>query len=527
MMKKAVCLLSILVLLFASVSFKANAETDNQLNNLNFAVCDVNCDNDINIEDYLCMQKVLVRERFSYMAYENADLNGDAKCNLADVLLLRKYLAKMDVELNNKKFFLEDKDITAELFDLGKNNFNDNYNPWDDSDPKKTVSRNPFDMINLGYRVLVSGGNYNDNTGPVKINYYTNDSDKGRSAGTLDTEQVNRFYYYDNMCFALAIDPRYWGSGSIYILKDNGYSFITRSNVLKKDIHCYDMAKYDGTYFFAGSAVDYDSNYKNSSGNNLEMSKSIIYRFTGSDITKCTSNDFKEVELVNKFGDIISYTSNIREAKRNDGSTFYHSLGVPRIYDFFEWQGNLYALYYNQYSKFYDDYYGYAGKYDFNGLYKYDTEKGQFIYDSSLKIDGITDLFESEQDKEKINHDFSLNGKYYLISNRMIVTDDFVNYSNFVIPNYESYCVRDVIMRSGKYYLLCNTVNTNGGYTNYVLETEDMENFRPILHFNSATYAKSFEFCNGAFYFGLGAIIDENKNINTECGRIYRYNYYK
>ena len=202
-------------------------------------------------------------------------------------------------------------------------------------------------------------------------------------------------------------------------------------------------------------------------------------------------------------------------------------MGVPRIYDFFEWQGNLYALYYDQYSEFYDSYFHYNGKYNFNGLYKYDSEKCQFIYDSTLKIDGITDMFDSNQDKEKINHDFSFNGKYYMISNRMIVTDDFVNYNNFVIPNYESYCVRDVIMRSEKYYLLCNTVNKTGGYTNYVLETEDMEKFRPILHFNTSTYAKSFEFCNGAFYFGLGATIDENKNINTECGRIYRYNYYK
>lgn len=527
MIKKIFCFVISFVLIFASVSCGVIAETDEQFDATEYPIGDVNCDREIDVADCLQMVKVLLKEKNSYLQYENADLNGDSAFNLVDLLFLKKLLANIDVEINTEKFARPDEDITEYLDDLGKNNFNNMMNTWDDSSFKLTVSRNPYDMITMGNRVLVSGGNYQDNTGPVRINSYYRESDSVKSAGTLGTEQVNRFYKYDGLCFALSIDSRYWGSADVYVLKNKGILFQTLTNVLQHDIHCYDMTKYNGKFFFAGSAVNYDSNYKNYSGENLEMSKSIIYQFTGEDITKGKSNDFNEVELVNKFGDVIDYTSNIHESQKQDGTKYYISMGVPRVYDFFERQGNLYALYYDQYASFYDEYYNYDGKYDFNGLYKYDDEKGQFIYDSSLKIDGITNMFEESQDKEKINHDFEWNGKYYFISDKMLVTDDFINYSNYVIPGYETYSVYDIMVRSGKLYLLCSTINSKGGYKNYVLETADMESFRPILNFNTATFARSFEFCNGAFFFGLGARIDENNYINTECGRILRYTYYK
>lgn len=526
MIKKTACIFLSLVMAVAAVSFSGIALNDNQFDATVSEMGDVNSDNEININDVLAMRKVFSNERFASMNYENADLNGDSKSSLIDLLLLRKHLAGYDVEISNDRFLKADKDITSELEDLGKNNFDDNYNPWTDSTTANTYSRNPYDMLTVGGRVLVSGGNYQDNTGPVKITYYARDYAKSRSAGTVGTEQVNRFYSYDGLTFALAIDTCNWGSGDLYVMKENGYSFTTRSAVFSGNIHCYDMTKYNDKFYFAGSSVGYDSNIKGYSGGTLEMSKSVIYRFKGEDITKATREDFEEVELVDKNGNVVDFTTQIKSGEKLNGEIYYMSLGVPRIYDIFEFDGELYALYYDHYASWYDETYGYNGKYNFNGLYQYNSVKDQFIYNPNLKIDGMTEFFEESQDLNKVTHDFEWNGKFYIISDTMISTDDFINYEAVVIDGYEGYNVRDVIVRSGKLYFLCNKTVSGGNYVNYILETEDMENFRPILHFSSATFARSFEISNGAFFFGLGADYDENY-INTECGRIYRYIYYK
>ena len=65
-------------------------------------------------------------------------------------------------------------------------------------------------------------------------------------------------------------------------------------------------------------------------------------------------------------------------------------------------------------------------------------------------------------------------------------------------------------------------------FENVVLETADFVNFRPILHFDSDLFARSFEFCNGEFYFGLGISSEDDFDYYdiSECGRIYRYRYY-
>lgn len=407
-------------------------------------------------------------------------------------------------------------DITQDLEYLGINAAS----YWNDSAAKYIFSRNPYDMITVGDKVLVSGGNYGDNTGPVPIYAYSSDSDDALKTGVLDTEQVNRFYDCGEYIVALAIDPKTWQVGGLYFYDKAEEEWIIKSKVLRDNIHCYDIAEHNGNWFLCGS----NCRNKNIFGSNTRLSKAVIFRTDGEISPSLGLNDYKEVDIMDRYGNVVDYETILREYQGN-----YYIAGVPRFYDMFEFKGELYAFYYNPYYKSYSDIA------HLNGFYRYDDEKDQFIYDESLDSDGIlTLLTRTKQDEEKIQHDFEFNGRFYLINSGMISTDDFKTYRLEKISGYEDYVIRDVIFRDEKAYVLAGEQQKDGTYINAVFVTSDFENYDLLYTFEDLLFARSFEICGNYFYFGLGvsatAVYDEKKNIilpnnASDCGTIYRYKF--
>ena len=423
-MKKIISIL-LVVTIFIFGNCIVQASEDEQYNPVDLVMGDVNGDGEVNVADCLNFRETMVNKKNAYILCEYADLNGDFVCNVADLLILRKQLCGFDVQFADYSFGEFVGDVTNELQDLGKNNFDTANTDWDDSNVEKIDARNPNDMIAYKSKVYVTGGNYDTNQGPVRVTYYSREYNEGKNAGTIDTEQINRFYKFDDVVFTTSIDERTWGSGSVSFLKDYRLFFQTNAGVLQKNIHCYDMSKFGGTYFFAGSAVDYNDKYLGYSGSKLELSKGIIYMFKGSDITKCTANDFVDVPIINKNGVTIKFDTDVMQATLNGGSYYYDGHGVPRVYDLFEWRGDLYALYYDQYM--YNSYYDQSRNY--NGLYKYDAQKQAFVFEPDLKIDIFRDKFVESQDKNKILHDFEWGDRYYFVTDvGLLSTNDFKNY---------------------------------------------------------------------------------------------------
>lgn len=474
---------------------------------------DADGDGDADEDDYTLFSAYLAREA-TEMHYEFCDINGDFRVDGSDAELLRAYLDGERIEILGGVFSREYADVTNELEDLGINNklF------WNDSKEEYIISRNPYDMITSGGVVMVSGGNYQDNTGPVNINGYKRSRMGPINMGSLQTEQVNRFYDCGEYIVALAIDSRYWQCGDVYLKPSSTNKWVSQSQVLVDNIHCYDMIYFDGIYFFCGS----NDVYKNIEGERIELSKSSIYAVEGSLSDKMTKNDFRELEVINKHGEVIDFESVLTYQVIN-GQKYYYTMGVPRFYEFFEFGGRLYAFYYNQYSERYPD------EYDFNGLYVYDPEEKRFVYDESLNCDPLYKIFSgSAQDLEKIQHDFAWGDRYYFINAGLYSTGDFLDYREDKLAGYEDYITRDVIFRGDKAYVLAGKASEDGGFINVVLETADFESFRAILSFESILFARSFEFCNGEFYFGLG--YSSGSGLDAEsiknCGQIYRYSYY-
>lgn len=470
---------------------------------------DANGDGEVTEAD-LSLFKAYLAGEAREIRYEFCDLDGNYKINELDVEILEKYF-KGEVALKGTPFGRPDWDVTSLLEDLGVNNLK----KWGNGKIETLRARNPYDMIVSNGMVMVSGGNYQDNLGPVVINGYGRDIYEPVAMGTLDSEQINRFYDCGDFIVSLAIDPRTWQFGDIYLKPATSDKWVSRGQVLVDNIHCYDMIEFDGSYFFCGSNVT----YKTLGGKKMELSKAAIYVLDGELSKSIKKSNFSEVKIIDRDGNEINYESNVGEYN-NRGEIIYYSKGVPRFYEFFKLGDKLYAFYYDQYED------------GFTGLYLYDKESGSFVFDVTVNPQPISDIMAGTvQDAEKIQHDFEWGDRYYFVKSGLYYTEDFITYSEMVIPEYEDYRVHDVIFRGDAAYVLASFEQKSGDFTNVVLETFDFEEFRPLLHFDSKLFARSFELCNGEFYFGLGFTVStQTEGISAryaECGRIYRYTYYR
>lgn len=520
-MKKILCIICCLSLFATTFCFSASAEQTEQYNLRTGEFGDSNDDGTVNLLDLILLRKYLAKFDVK-MNFENTDMNGDCAVNLLDLIMLRKKLAKFNLTYGEK--FAEDNlDINSSIQDLGI--------PLEKKYPDsgltaKISARNPYDMVAFNNNVYISSGNYSSNEGPVRVVMLSRNDSRIRTSTDLSTEEVNKFYVYDDTLFALAVDPQVWGTGSYYT-QSTTKGWISHG-LLSNNIHCYDMIKHNGKYFFAGSSI-YNINDTD------QVSLGTVHSCNEEDVLSTHPFDtlkFDTIPFINKYGDEI----NIHD----------HTYGIPRVYELMEFKGTLYAMYYDYVEEIYvnspienDQYDGL----ECNGIYKYNDEKEQFEYCEGLTIHdqfmGRTEYF--IQDDETVMTDFEWNDKYVAINDGIYLTNDLKTWEKRDIAGYEDYTVRDVQVIGDKLYLLANVKIKEGQWTNAVFETSDFENYRRILYFDTVSWVRSFAYTNGTFFFCVGAYRDEIStkrwegsvvhetihDAGKECGRVYKYIYYK
>ncbi len=415
------------------------------------------------------------------------------------------------------------KNITAELVDLGINNGK----LWSENDFATAAARNIYDMISDSGTVWMSCGNYSENKGPILMCGYTRDSDKPIAGGVLSTEQINEFYRYDGYIFGTSVDPKSWRVCELYYTKEGSGKWHTVANIMAPMIHCYDMAKFHGKYFFCGSTLEYVM-YE---GQSKEGTKSAVFMLDGDFSPE--RKDYKELKIKKPNGEYMKNGDNLYTFSGYNGETVISSY-TSRMYQFFVFNDRLYA-------------YHYGHKDDPNkGLYVYDEANNEFTYASDLKFDMLNQLHSNSQDDAKIQHDFEWKGKYYFVTAGLYSTEDFKEYKAEKITGYEDYKMRDVMFREDYALCLASKENSDETHNNIVLKTSDFENYTALFDFDTTLFARSFEYTNGAFFFGLGfdfiyntdstgkIIYDMvNKTMYkipkhiADCGRVYKYIYNK
>lgn len=520
-MKKFVCSLLCFILAASSISVFASAEStkstapedmDVQYTPQKVVMGDADGNGKITASDVLLIRQAIAGCDVS-AKYELSDLNSDLSVTVSDVLLLRKSISGQNVKLGATTFGTEDIDVTDSLENMGR--VGERF--WPDKNGMDVISaRNPFSMTDYGGKVFFACGNYDTNEGPVRMQYLTRNSTRLMNTSGLATEQINKFYHFGDRLFTTAVDPQVWLTGEFYELNSNGTTWNTIFT-LQNNIHCYDMVKFNGDYFLSGSNVT----YKWHGTYQTEESKAVVFRHRGENLEE-DPEQYEEIPFITKDGHEITY---------------FDYVGVPRTYELALFKGELYAMYYDYYwDKYGNESWWCDNREYFNGVYKFDAEKNQFIYCEGLDLEtpfnyeGVAD-----QDTESPMRDFEWNDNYVVINNALFMTKDLKTWDKIDIPGYEKYIVRDCKAIGDKFYVLANVKGENDHYTNAVFETSDFKSFRSIMHFDTFGWVRSMAYTDGTFFFGIGANRNEIQpvkdgditEVGMQCGTIYRYVYYK
>ncbi len=300
--------------------------------------------------------------------------------------------------------------------------------------------------------LYVGAGDYDKNISPVVAKRYDLPKKRWETCGNIPDEQIGRFIVLDGKLIMPGIDPTEdWSLGNYYVL-ENGV-FETR-RVLPGGIHNFDLALHDGT-LFAGIGV-------------LSGGFPVVARKAGGE-------EFTPIEFVDKNGDIL-FTSKFREV---------------RVYDFFEVDGELYALLQLDGDRY---------------IYKYDGNR--FAYHTSWSNKIVVKGYAYVPVLEKV----TVGKTVYFTTGLLFKTTDMKNYRD-ITPSGVDY-VADIHYDGENVYLLTNSI-TNDGYLISVMKMNG-DTFETVTSLERTSPAQSFEYDGGVFYIGLGG----KNSKSSESGKI-------
>ena len=367
-------------------------------------------------------------------------------------------------------------------------------------DKNNTYAQNIWDMAVVNNKVVMGYGDYGENSGAAyggtPLFFFTNESNKKRlfkiksrsdvTDNVLSTEAAQRFFMIDGTLFTISTDPLLMNNGSYYAY-DSDKNKWTDYYKLPWSIHCYDMIKFDGDYYFAGMVQD-----------GKQVIDYCVQKISGNNI--CTDTNAQNIELYDFEGkrlDGPSYSSTDGTTRR---TTYYW-----RAYDIFAFKGELYVAHsFNSGDT--------SSKY--SGLFKYNKTKNAFyqVTDGTdlkgfmavarnntidMRLNGVSHQqahydFETNTvvagpmkvgiqeiyDEVECPFEEEIGGKLIVVKNGIFKSSNVEARSGAfekvsLGSGYENYVVRDAFEHNGKYYFLASVQNGTNDFTTAVFETNE------------------------------------------------------
>ncbi len=344
-------------------------------------------------------------------------------------------------------------------------------------------ARSVWDMQVYDGKVYFGSGDYEANKSPTYIGCYDPKTNEAYifQSGIAD-EQIDRFCIIDGRLLAPGIDPSESWVMHYYELNDDQTAFECISMPSNGNLHNFDIAYFDGKMFLA-------------TGTNENKT------VAGALVSTDGGENFAAVEVIN--GDTVVNGQNVG--------------GFSRVYDYFEVGGNLYALFFQHSNT--------DGK-NYNGIYKYDADKNQFVYHSSEDIfkearayayygeDNINGYLHYGYAKDSV----SIGNKLAICNGYLLVTEDMKDYTR--IEPKKNLVFTDIIKSGDTVFALAMRQNGEDDFTNFVYKSTDLESFTEVAKFDSATYMRSMEYIDGMFVFGAGTRV--HSTASKDSGTIYR-----
>lgn len=207
--------------------------------------------------------------------------------------------------------------------------------------PDHVASRSIKALKAYDGKIFMGIGDWDDNTGPVKVIYYDTTDGKIKTSGTINDEAIESFEIIDDNLYTTGRDPRDpWGNGSYYIYnKDTN----TWEQHLKNGgwIHIFDIIKLNDKIFMCGctTAASKASCIQISSDNGETFENIPIYKnntlLPYDDNLRCynmAAYNGKLYGYIEFFNDNISYNGfYCYDETNNCFNWIYDKDNVPRI----------------------------------------------------------------------------------------------------------------------------------------------------------------------------------------------------
>ena len=336
--------------------------------------------------------------------------------------------------------------------------------------PKDISSRSIKALKAYDGKIFMALGDFDTNTGPVKVIYYDTTDGKIKSSGTINDEAIQIFNIIDGKLYTTGCDPRdAWGYGSYYIYNKETNTW---DKHMKNDgwIHVFNIVEFKDKLFMCGSTV-------------ARMQKSCIQVSTDNGET------FESVPVY-----------------KNDVLLPYDD--TLRCYNFVKINDKLYGyIYYSNNSN--------------NGLYEYDEENNLFDKISSPPP-------HSHYSSADTNWYNNIYLEHEVFNNTLVCPSGTALHTSTDLKTYSTIrmtkgTIRDVTVCDNTLYALSyESYNSSSSeYIARIYSTKDLKKFDLVYEFTTKAMPFSLEYYDNNFYVGTGAALSSSNNQN---GSFYRIN---
>jgi hypothetical protein len=374
-------------------------------------------------------------------------------------------------------------------------------------DGKTETALNVWDLQVFNGKIYLAGGSTQENTGPINVWAYNPQTKTFDREYAVDEEAIEHYKVFDNELYIPAADPRTKNTNKFYRRGLNNKWTQYSSNQVKL-AHVRDLIKTDtGNILLVGI--------------NANPSKSSIA------ITEDNGETYQEAGI-NKQQFIL---------RQGDGTEIV-LLDLNSFFSVFSYQNKIYAP-----SSLLRDYQNSAG-----AIAVYNSQSKNFELDKKLKNEEFIPKQDIRVDQGKHgidiiyriwnpveyttflvytvrSHSYSATkyNKAHMKSLGVYIKRDLgISPVRITFPDHNS-LGEDILIIDQNLYVLANTKIGNGKFITYIYRASK-QNFpdawEEVLHFKSSNLARSFEYLNQTFYFGLGHNYGDKIN---QSGQILSY----
>lgn len=312
------------------------------------------------------------------------------------------------------------------------------------------MARNVWDMKVFDGQVYFGHGDAVANSGPIKLFRFDTTSKKFVSDFTVDDESIHDFDIVGNQLVIAGYDPREaWELGNFYRLEQGIWH---KHRTIPWGVHAYQVTEFEGKLFIGISTDHLHPSLLSSSDQGLTWQDATDNQFL--------DRAFNKLIVLNR----QLYATGLLGAgtlKLENGVFDGANISIKQIAPGLTADAPMLI------------------------------SKLEHFKDGVVYTVGRRQMYTTDPDEER----------YETIAKAAFFSRNFQDTVPILLP--ENSVPTDILVKDGQVLILTHR-KLETGFENMVIQSSDARSWTETLRFSSSSFARSFEFLNSQFYFGLG-----------------------